>query len=106
MSRTPIQRTKRKVLNDWGASMAGKIGIGARAAACSRVVSGESDFVMEKSTVKYFARVANHRRKPLSWRPFLKALSEVIGSDIEFLATGEDGDFSRSESSQSEEPKK
>jgi hypothetical protein len=69
--------------------MAGKIGIGARAAACSRVVSGESDFVMEKSAVKYFTRVANHPRKPLAWRPFLKALSDVIVSDIEFLATGE-----------------
>ena len=86
--------------------MAGKIGIGARAAACSRVVSGESDFVMEKSTVKYFARVANHPRKPLAWRPFLQALSNVIVSDIEFLATGESVDSSSVDSSQVEEPKR
>ena len=69
--------------------MAGKIGIGARAAACSRVVSGESDFVMEKSAIKYFTRVAKHSRKPLAWRPFFKALSEVVVCDIEFLATGD-----------------
>ena len=69
--------------------MAGKIGIGARAAACSRVVSGESDFVMEKSAIKYFTRVAKHPRKPLVSRPFLKALADVVVSDIEFLATGE-----------------
>jgi hypothetical protein len=88
--------------------MAGKIGIGARAAACSRVVSGESDFVMEKSTVKYFARVANHPRKPLVWRPFLKALSDVIVSDIEFLATGECADSSDADvqSIKNEESKK
>ena len=89
-------------MNDWGALMAGKIGIGARAAACSRVVSGESDFVMEKSAVKYFTRVANHPRKALSWRPFLKALSEVIVSDIEFLATGDSMDLSGAESSRIE----
>ena len=86
--------------------MAGKIGIGARAAACARVVSGESDFVMEKSTVKYFARVANHPRKPLAWRPFFKALGDVVVSDIEFLATGESADLSDAESSQIKEPKK
>ena len=93
-------------MNDRGIPMAGKIGIGARAAACSRVVSGESDFVMEKSTVKYFARAANHPRKPLAWRPFLEALSDVIVSDIEFLATGERVESSRAESSQIEEAKK
>ena len=86
--------------------MAGKIGIGARAAACSRVVSGESDFVMEKSAVKYFARVSNHPRKPLAWRPFLQALCEVIVSDIEFLATGERVEPSSVDSSQIEEPKR
>ena len=86
--------------------MAGKIGIGARAAACSRIVSGESDLVMEKSAVKYFTRVTNHSRKPLAWRPFLEALSDVIASDIEFLATGERVESSRAESSQVEEPKK
>ena len=86
--------------------MAGKIGIGARAAACSRVVSGESDFVMEKSAVKYFTRVANHPRKPLAWRPFLEALSDVIVSDIEFLATGERVESSQAESSQIEGQKK
>jgi hypothetical protein len=86
--------------------MAGKIGIGARAAACSRVVSGESDFVMEKSAVKYFTRVTNHPRKPLAWRPFLKALADVVVADIEFLATGESVESSRAESSQIEEPKK
>jgi hypothetical protein len=69
--------------------MAGKIGIGARAAARCRVVSGESHFIMEKSALKYFTRVANHPRKPLAWRPFLKALGDVVVSDIEFLATGE-----------------
>jgi hypothetical protein len=69
--------------------MAGKIGIDARAAACSRVVSGESDLVVEKSAVKYFTRVSKHPRKPLAWRPFLKALADVVVSDIEFLATGE-----------------
>ena len=88
--------------------MAGKIGIGARAAACSRVVSGESDFIMEKSALKYFTRVANHPRKPLAWRPFLKALSEVIVSDIEFLATGEFMDLSDSQvqSMKNKEPEK
>jgi len=86
--------------------MAGKIGIGARAAACCRVVSGESDFVMEKSTVKYFARVANHPRKPLAWRPFVQALSNVIVSDIEFLATGERVESSSVDSAEIEEPKK
>jgi len=86
--------------------MAGKIGIGARAAACSRVVSGESDFVMEKSTVKYFTRVANHPRKPLAWQPFLQALSNVIVSDIEFLATGERVEPPSVDSSQIEEPKR
>jgi len=69
--------------------MAGKIGIGARAAACPRVVSGESDLIMEKSAIKYFTRVAKHPRKPLVSRPFLKALADVVVSDIEFLATGE-----------------
>lgn len=86
--------------------MAGKIGIGARAAACGRVVSGESDFVMEKSTVKYFARVANHPRKPLAWRPFIRALTDVVVFDIEFLATGEAVDSSGGESSQIKESKK
>ncbi len=86
--------------------MAGKIGIGARAAACSRIVSGESDIIMEKSAVKYFTRVTNHPRKPLAWRPFLKALADVVVSDIEFLATGESVDPSRAESSQIGELKK
>ena len=62
--------------------MAGKIGIGARAAACSRVVSGESDFIMEKSAVKYYTRVSEHPRKKLSWRPFLMALADVAKSSV------------------------
>jgi hypothetical protein len=63
--------------------------------ACSRAIAGpwdvgrQSNFIMEKSALKYYTRVSSHPRKELSWRPFLKALSGVVWSDIEFLATGE-----------------
>ena len=49
-------------------------------------------------------RVRNPKFK-LHWQPFLHALSDVIVSDIEFLATGERVESSQSESSQIEEPR-
>ena len=62
---------------------------------------------MEQSEpLKYYARVAAHPRKKLSWKPFLVALSDVVGSDIEFLATGERVESESTEPSRIEEPKK
>ena len=62
---------------------------------------------MEKSQVaRGWERQRSGRFNQLRVKPFLRALADVIGSDIEFLATGERVESSRAESSQIKEPKK
>jgi hypothetical protein len=58
---------------------------------------------MEKPAIVPQRWMRQKSGEPFRWRPFLKALSEVVVSDIEFLATGESMDLSGAESSQIEE---
>ncbi len=43
---------------------------------------------MKKSQDRYFTKVYQRPRKPLAFWPFVKALDEVIVSDVSFALTG------------------